>query len=132
MEPASSPQTIEVPVSTAISDGLLTLLTPMIDKCDTGIQQALDSQVLLSQQIDRVATEIQGFLSASQLPSFAPHAHRLADVRRRSAVAMQTLQQVQSRLSRIEAIADKLQAEEVHLQRSPPPSRTPPPLSERG
>ena len=105
MEPASSPQTIEVPVSTAISDGLLTLLTPMVDKCDTGIQQALDSQVLLSQQIDRVATEIQGFLSASQLPSFAPHAHRLADVRRRSAVAMQTLQRAKAAMVALTVVA---------------------------
>ena len=32
-----------VPAATALSDGLLTLLTPLVDKCDTGIQQALDN-----------------------------------------------------------------------------------------
>ena len=104
-----------VPAAAALSDGLLTVLTPMVDKVDVGIQQAVDSQAMLSQQIDRVAAELQSFLTTSQLPSFAPYAHRLAEVRRRTAVASSTLQQVQARLSRVEAIADQLQAEELHL-----------------
>ena len=41
-----------MPVATALSDGLLTMLTPMVDKVDNGIQQAAESQVALSQQID--------------------------------------------------------------------------------
>ena len=104
-----------VPAAAALSDGLLTVLAPMVDKVDGGIQQAVDSQAMLSQQIDRVAAELQSFLTTSQLPSFAPYAHRLAEVRRRTAVASGTLQQVQARLSRVEAIADQLQAEELHL-----------------
>lgn len=110
-----------MPVGAALSDGLLTVLQPLVDKCDTGIQQAVDSQALLSQQIDRVAAELQAFLSVSQLPSFAPYAHRLSEVRRRAATASGTLQQVQARLSRIEAMADRLQQEE-QLQRTLPPS----------
>ena len=155
-----------VPVAAALSEGLQGLLQPMVEKCDTGIQQAVDSQALLSKQIDRVAAELQAFLSVSQarsgrskcarestgrghllhapptdplcpliffgrvlararacvqLPSFAPHAHRLAEVRRRTAAASGTLQQVQARLSRIEAMADRLQQEEL-LQGSATPT----------
>ena len=123
-----APEESSVPVATALSDGLLTLLHPMVDKCDTGIQQALESQALLSQQIDRVAAELQAFLSVSQLPSFAPHAHRLAEVRKRTAAASGTLQQVQARLTRVEAMAERLQAEEsLHLQRAPLSSQSPRP-----
>ena len=68
------PADAAVPVATALSDGLLTLLTPMVEKCDTGIQQALDSQALLSQQIDRVAAELQTFLCAGQVEP-PPSAH---------------------------------------------------------
>jgi len=32
------------------------LLTPLVHKCDEGVQAALDSQAALSQQIDRVTT----------------------------------------------------------------------------
>ena len=130
--PTSSTETM--PVATALSDGLLTMLTPMVDKVDNGIQQAAESQVALSQQIDRVAAELQAFLGASAIPSFSPYAQRLAEVRRRTAAASSTLQQVQARLSRLEAVADRLQAEEsmhLHLQQAsarlsspgqPPPS----------
>ena len=118
-----SAQADGVPVTTALSDGLITLLTPLVGKCNTGIQQALDSQALLSKQIDRVAAELQAFLGASQLPSFAPYSQRLAEVRRRTAVASTTLQQINARLARLEAMAERLQAEEsLHLQRAPPPN----------
>lgn len=106
----------------AFSDGLLSLLTPMVEKCDDSIQQTIDSQVALSQQIDRVASELQSFLSVSQLPSLAPHAHRLSEVRRRVTTANATLSQVQARLTRIEGMADRLQAQEhLTLARSAPP-----------
>ena len=94
--PTSSTETM--PVATALSDGLLTMLTPMVDKVDNGIQQAAESQVALSRQIDRVAAELQAFLGASAIPSFSPYAQRLAEVRRRTAAASSTLQQVQARL----------------------------------
>ena len=101
-----------VPVATAISDGLLSVLTPMVGKCDDGIRAVLASQAELSQQIDRVAAELQTFLGASQLPSFAPYAERLADVRRRVAAANQTMTQVDARLTRCEDMADRLEQEE--------------------
>ena len=86
--PTSSTETM--PVATALSDGLLTMLTPMVDKVDNGIQQAAESQVALSRQIDRVAAELQAFLGASAIPSFSPYAQRLAEVRRRTAAASST------------------------------------------
>jgi hypothetical protein len=102
----------EIPVANAISQGLLSLVAPLVGKCDEGIQAALDSQAVLSQQIDRVAAEMQGFLSASQLPSFSTHAQRLVEVRRRVAAADATMAQVQARLSRMEQLADRLEQEE--------------------
>lgn len=107
-----------IPVADALADGLLTLLTPMVDKCDDGIERALKSQAMLSQEIDRVASELQSFLTASTLPSLAPHAQRLADIRRRVASANSTMAAVQARLTRIEAEADRLERQEgLTLQR---------------
>lgn len=97
----------------AFSDSLLSLCTPIIARTDDGIQQAINSQAVLSQQIDRVSAELQSFLTASQIPSFSPYAQRLAEVRRRVTAANGTLAQVQARLGRIERLADQLQADAV-------------------
>ena len=105
-------------VANALSEGLLTVLSPMVDRVDGGIQAALDSQTVLSQQIDRVASELQSFLSASALPAFEPYAERLSDVRRRASAASSKLAQVQARLARIEQLADRLEAEEQLSARS--------------
>lgn len=101
-----------VPVSAALSDGLLSMLGPMVETCDASIQAAVDSQAKVSQQIDKVAAELQGFLGQSQLPSFAPYAQRLSEVRRRASAASNTLGVVQQRLARVEAMADRLSAEQ--------------------
>ena len=93
----------------AFKDGLLGVLTPMVAQCDEGVQSALDSQTALSQQLDRVARELQAFLGSSQIPSLSPYAQKLADVRQRLTVANATLLQVQARLAKIEAVAEKLQ-----------------------
>ena len=109
----AEPDSMEsVPVANALSEGLNAMLQPMVDKTDNSIQAAIDSQAVLSQQIDRVASELQAFLSAVALPSFAPYADRLSDVRRRVNVASNTLTQVQARLARVEQLADRLQAED--------------------
>ena len=81
----------------------------MVAQCDEGVQSALDSQTALSQQLDRVARELQAFLGSSQIPSLSPYAQKLADVRQRLTVANATLLQVQARLAKIEAVAEKLQ-----------------------
>ena len=91
----------------------------MVQRVDAGIQGALDSQAQLGQQIDRVASQLQTFLNASQLPSFAPYAQRLAEVRRRAAAANGTLAQVQARLTRIEAMADQLDDDSLTMSRTP-------------
>ena len=49
-------QAIEGEAADAFSEGLMGLLTPLVHKCDEGVQAALDSQAALSQQIDRVTT----------------------------------------------------------------------------
>ena len=95
------------------ADSLSGMLRPMVAKVDDGVQQALNSQAVLAQQIDRVAAELQGFLTASQIPSFSPHAQRLADVRKRVTAANGTLTQVQARLQRIEALAARVDAKEA-------------------
>ena len=106
--PATSPQ---IPVADALAEGLMTMLTPMVNKCDDHIQQALDSQAALAQQLDRVAAELQAFLSASTLPSFSPHAQRLSDLRRRIAAANSTMIRVQMRLEHIEEMADHVESQ---------------------
>ena len=86
--PPSSPRREEGGgTAAAISESVLSSVTPMVQRVDAGIQGALDSQAQLGQQIDRVASQLQTFLNASQLPSFAPYAQRLAEVRRRAAAA---------------------------------------------
>ena len=105
-------QAIEGEAADAFSEGLMGLLTPLVHKCDEGVQAALDSQAALSQQIDRVAAELQTFLGSSQIPSFAPHAQKLQSVRRRIAATNGTLQQVQARLARLDRLAERLQARE--------------------
>ena len=65
------------PESSPYADSLSSMLRPMVAKVDDSVQQALNSQAVLAQQIDRVAAELQGFLTASQIPSFSPHAQRL-------------------------------------------------------
>ena len=115
---SSAASTPALPVATAISEGLQSVLTPMVDKCDDSIRAVLDSQAELSKQIDHVAAELQTFLGASQLPSFSPHAQRLADLRRRVAATSGTMTQVQARLTRIEEMADRLEQEQgLHLAR---------------
>ena len=124
-EPAQTEEPAQAqPVAAALSDGLLQLVEPMVETCDSSIKQAVDSQAKLSQQLDRVAAELQAFLGASQLPSFAPYAQRLADVRRRANSASSTLALVQQRLTRVEEMAQRLAAEEsLTLSRAPnPPS----------
>ena len=111
---ATAPPAMTASPSQALSEGILSMVAPMVEKTDDAIQQALDSQVHLSQQIDRVAAGLQDFLSASQLPSFAPEVQRLADVRRRAGAANAALGAIHARLSRIEAMADVL-ASEHHL-----------------
>lgn len=108
---SATPPPTAIPVADALADGMLSLLTPMVTKCDNHIQQTLDSQAALSQQLDRVAAELQAFLTASQLPSFAPHAQRLGDIRRRIAASVSMMAQVQARLGRIEAMADHLESQ---------------------
>ena len=93
------------------TDSLTGVLSPMVAKCDDGIQQAVNSQAVLAQQIDRVASELQRFLSASHIPSFSPHAQRLQDIRKRVTSANGTLSHVQARLARIERQAAQMQRE---------------------
>ena len=109
---AEASTTEAVPVSAALSDGLLSMLGPMVETCDSSIQAAVDSQAKVSQEIDKVAAELQGFLGSSQLPSFAPYAQRLSEVRRRANAASTTLGTVQQRLARVEAMAERLSAEQ--------------------
>ena len=52
--PGSDPAAVQAATADAFADGLMGLLTPLVHKCDEGVQQALDSQAALSQQIDRV------------------------------------------------------------------------------
>ena len=49
-------QSSEAEATDAFTDGLMGLLSPLVHKCDEGVQQALDSQAALSEQIDRVRT----------------------------------------------------------------------------
>ncbi len=98
--------------SDALCESLMGLLAPMVSKCDEGVQAALNSQAVLSAQIDRVALELQRFLSSSQLPSLSPYAQKLADMRRRVADANGTLVRVQERLGRVQARATHLLEEE--------------------
>ena len=99
------------------------MLGPMVEATDSSITAAVDSQAKLSQQIDKVAGELQTFLAASQLPSFAPYAERLSEVRRRATAAGNTLTAVQQRLARVEAMAERLSDEEkLTLARVTPPN----------
>lgn len=125
---ASDACTLEPPAG-ALADRLTSTLDPMVAAVDDGIRLALESQAALSQQLDRVAGEIQTFLSVSELPSFSPHAARLADVRKRLGSTSGTLAQVQARLQRIEALADRLQDEEHATLRRGPPARATAPRS---
>ena len=64
-EPSSSSAAATTDESTpaaadAFSDGLMGLLSPLVQKCDEGVQQALDSQAALSQEIDRVRAPRHG------------------------------------------------------------------------
>lgn len=52
----STAQRSEAETTEAFTDGMMGLLTPLVHKCDEGVQQALDSQAALSQEIDRVRT----------------------------------------------------------------------------
>ena len=115
-DPAAPPATAAAGPSAAdaVSEGLVDLLSPMVSACDGGIRSALDSQVALSQQLDRVSTELQTFLTKSQVPSFSTHATRVAELHKRVGAASSTLTQVQARLQRLEQLADRLQHEE-HL-----------------
>ena len=54
--PIGGARAIEGEAADAFSEGLMGLLTPLVRKCDEGVQAALDSQAALSQQIDRVTT----------------------------------------------------------------------------
>ena len=80
---------IEGEAADAFSEGLMGLLTPLVHKCDEGVQAALDSQAALSQQIDRVTTCPCTRASAAA-HSYAPltchhaaHYQRLHHTRRR-------------------------------------------------
>jgi hypothetical protein len=73
----------------------------------------------------QVAAELQQFLGSSQIPSFAPHAQKLQNVRRRIAATNATLQQVQARLTRLDRIAERLQAQEHHSLRPAPAAGAP-------
>lgn len=90
------------------AESLTSMVSPLVVKVDDGVQQALNSQAVLAQQIDRVAGELQSFLTGSQIPSFAPHAQRLQEIRKRVGVANGTLTQVQTRLARIEGQAAQM------------------------
>ena len=75
------------------------------------MQSALDSHDPLSQQRDRVARDQLRSPSSARRRSrsLSPYAQKLADVRQRLTVANATLLQVQARLAKIEAVAEKLQ-----------------------
>ena len=62
----------------------------------------------------QVASELQQFLGSSQIPSFTSYAQKLQNVRHRIATTNATLQQVQARLTRLDKLAERLQAAE-HL-----------------
>ena len=103
--PIIGARAIEGEAADAFADGLMGLLTPLVHKCDEGVQAALDSQAALSQQIDRVTTcpctrasiAAHSYSSAPQLattprPVAAPYAllrrsqpsYKLFSARRRS------------------------------------------------
>ena len=67
--PISGARAIEGEAADAFSEGLMGLLTPLVHKCDEGVQAALDSQAALSQQIDRV--------TSCPFPAHAAHSYAL-------------------------------------------------------
>ena len=73
----AEPRAIEGEAADAFSEGLMGLLTPLVHKCDEGVQAALDSQAALSQQIDRVTTALAParapLHTSTHHPNLPPH-----------------------------------------------------------
>jgi len=113
---------VNEPNTDAFKRDLVGLLTPMVARCDEGIQQALNSQAVLSQQLERVATQLQHFLGSSQLPSLSPHAQKLTDTRRRLSEVDSTLEAVQERLERVQRMADQLREKNLRTGQGDWPS----------
>ena len=98
-----------VPTVDALTCSLVSLVDPIVCSCEQSIQKVIHSQAVLSQEVDRVASELQTFMNASALPSFAPHVQRLAEIRRRVIAAHSTLHKVQARLLRLEEYAETVE-----------------------
>jgi seryl-tRNA synthetase len=88
---------------TALEQGLMNLITPVVRECDESIQSVYKTQEELSKQIDCLTEELETFLSVTQTPSLSVYIQKLANTKSRITSLNFNLSRINDRLDRIHA-----------------------------
>eukprot|EP00731_Ephydatia_muelleri_P024279 Em0016g550a len=82
--------------------GILDVLSPAVKEVDTKVNEVRKSQVVLSDQIDRLAAELRGLSDKQRVPvDLDMYIEKLTNSRKRIVVVSDILQNVQDRLEKL-------------------------------
>eukprot|EP01120_Amphizonella_sp_Union-15-10_P012834 TRINITY_DN5800_c0_g1_i1.p1 TRINITY_DN5800_c0_g1~~TRINITY_DN5800_c0_g1_i1.p1 ORF type:complete len:114 (-),score=18.60 TRINITY_DN5800_c0_g1_i1:44-385(-) len=86
--------------------GLMRLLQPVVNECDTRIKGVFKSQADLSQQIDKLSDELEKFMDLSKTPALAPYVQKLINARNRLTKINLMLGTIMERLTNIQTLVE--------------------------
>ncbi|CAG8578278.1 10666_t:CDS:2 [Paraglomus occultum] len=82
-------------------EGIMALLSPIVQEMDTSIVSVKSSQEALSKEIERLLAELQLFAEASEPSPIQPSVQKLMNARKRLTATNQTLKTVSDRIKKI-------------------------------
>ncbi|RPB04482.1 hypothetical protein L873DRAFT_1799379 [Choiromyces venosus 120613-1] len=87
--------------SDPLSTGIKSLLDPTVKQTTEKLLQVHQSQQALSQELDRLITQLQHYLDTTDPPSLRPTVIKLASTSKRLAAVNTTLQAIQLRVNKL-------------------------------
>lgn len=91
----------------AFAGALRSALSPAVEEVDRSVQGALESQIVLRSQLERLQRELERFAGAADVPSLVPYISKLASTRRRLVEVNAKISRVDRRLEGIRSLVRK-------------------------
>lgn len=107
----------EIDKSKALEDSLYSLLLPVAEECNSHIDDIAAAQKALSDQIDKLVTELERLKTLTQCPTaFSPYSKKLISCRNRVDAASRALTSVETRVTKMTVGLRKLQPQVFETQ----------------
>lgn len=87
-----------------IAQGIASVLGPVMNNFDAGVEGALKSQSVLSSSFDRLTRELDKLLEDAPLPFVTHHATKISGIRKRVVSLITSLRIIQKRIDNIERL----------------------------